>query len=349
MKKVLATMLFLCLLLSLAACAGKKERIYVVTAQKNYKNGEIVSTATFEYDDLGRPTAISFERADGTGRKSELTYDKAGNLISELDTYLYADNSENNSQQLDWNLTYTDDLLTRAEKIYGDETYVLKFSYNDKGQLTQVEYPQPAEGKGGDSWQTYAYNEDGRLTQETRCSYRGGGGNNYARVCYVYDAQGRLTEQYFCYAESDSPVDPESQDELDFKVSPLEHFYFYYDEEGKLAYIGESEEDAYPGGSAPIYSDEDYTFDTNGNLVRVQRGPNEWVEYTYEAIEMRKSDVVMHKRLIHGISKFMLSYTENNTMDPLFWAMCPPALYSSHLCSMQFYYLIPYPQFELFP
>ena len=96
MKKVLATMLFLCLLLSLAACAGKKERIYVVTAQKNYKNGEIVSTATFEYDDLGRPTAISFERADGTGRKSELTYDKAGNLISELDTYLYADNSENN-------------------------------------------------------------------------------------------------------------------------------------------------------------------------------------------------------------------------------------------------------------
>ena len=73
-----------------------------------------------------------------------------------------------------------------------------------------------------------------------------------------------------------------------------------------------------------------------------------WTEFTYKAIELTESDAIMHKRLIHGISNFTLSYTANNTMDPLFWEMCPPTLYNSVLHGMNFYYLIPYPQFELF-
>lgn len=321
--------------------------IYVVTGQKNYKNGEIESTATFAYDDRGRPTMVEFVRADGTGRKSELAYDEQGNLIGDTRTYLYADSSKNHPQQINWNLTYTDDLLTRAER--NPDGYTFTFSYNKQRQLVLVEYPQPEKGVGGDFWQSYDYDADGKLTRETRCHHQSGE-YIYSRYCYFYDEQGRMAEQHYCYAVSDTCLDPEALDQLEFKISPFEQFFFRYDEEGGLAYVGDGQEDTYPG----IYSDEKYTFDENGNLVRVDQGKgwgqseSSWIEYTYEAIELSKSDAIMHKRLIHGISNFTLSYTDKNTMDPLFWEMCPTILYSNNLQNMTFYYLIPYPQFELF-
>ncbi len=327
--------------------------IYMVTGQKIYKNGELVATATFEYDDYGRPTVIGFEEADGSGRKAELTYDQMGNLVGEHNTYLYA-NGEESVQQLDWNLTYTDGLLSRAERLSSDgESYVLNFGYDDNKQMVFVEYPQPEEGMGGKTWQSYAYDEDGKLIQETRC-VDNFGEYSYNRVCYFYDDQDRLTEQYFCTARSDALVGPEELDQLVFEISRFEHYFFYYDEKGKLAYVGEGAEDTYDGGRAWIYSDEDYTFDENGNLVRIDQGiklgqkESDWIEYTYKAITVQKSDAVMHKRMIHGISAFVQSATRYNTQDPLFWEMCPKALYSYHLQGMTFYYLIPYPQLELF-
>ena len=369
MKRFFATILALLLLLSLAACgesdsgedAGKKKKvtIYVVTEQKIYVNGELSSTATFQYDDRGRPTEVGFLKADGSGRKSQLSYDKKGNRVGDIHTQSFA-SGEQYEQKVDWNLTYTHGLLTQAEMPRGEDApYVLKFQYDEEKQLTLVEYPQPELGVSGYLWQSYAYDEAGRLTRETRCTfYPDGYGSElptytYSQVRYFYDEQGRLTEQCFCSAQTTTDTAPEALDTLDFQVSPYEHYFFYYDEAGKLAYIGNGEEDTYPGGSAEIYSDERYTFDENGNLVRVEQSKKlgqdqpSWTEYTYKAIEASKSDAVMHRRLIHGISNFTLSYTVYNTMDPLFWAMCPAALYSYHLCSMPFYYLIPYPQFEL--
>ena len=357
MKRIFALMFALCILLSLAACkdsgSGSEEKvtIYVVTEQKIYRNGELTVTAAFEYDDHGRPTVMGFELADGSGRKSELTYDEYGNLIGDTRTYLYADNSENHSQQINWNLTYTEGLLTRAERNL--DGYTFTFSYNKKRQLVLVEYSQPEEGMGPSFWQSYDYDADGKLIRETRCGIQGGE-YIYSRYCYFYDEQGRFIEQYYCSAVSDTRLDPDALDQLDFKVSPVEHFFLYYDEEGKLAYVGNGPEDTYPGGSAAIYSDEQYTFDENGNLVRVDQGKgfgnsgSSWIEYTYKAIEVSKSDAIMHKRLLHGISQFTLSYTDKNTMDPLFWEMCPIMLYVNNLQNMNFYYLIPYPQFELF-
>lgn len=373
-EKVFAFLLIMCMLFSVTACrqSGVEETsettkapgttetpettkapepeelvtIYVVTEQKNYTKFELESTATFEYDDRGRPTAVGFEMADGFGRKTELAYDETGNLVWYRNTQSYASGGDS-VQELNWNLSYTDGLLTRAERPYGDgSSYVLNFSYNDAGQLVLVEYPRPEKGEGGYLWQNYVYDENGRLISETRCTIKHAGGFSFDQVRYFYDADGRLTEQCFCYAQSDTLGALEDLDELVFEVSRFEHYFFYYDEERKLAYVGDGADDAYPGGSAEIYSDEDYTFDENGNLVRVQRNEHSWVEYTYAAIEINESDVVVHKRLIHGISNFTLSIY--NTMDPLFSEMCPSALYSYHLCSMSFYYLIPYPQFELF-
>ncbi len=330
----------------------EKVTVYMITEQKIYVNGELDSTATFRYDDHGRPTEVGFVKADGSGKKAELSYDEAGNLIGERNTHLY-ENVEEGVQQLDWNLTYDEGLLTRAERTFEDQIYVLNFSYNDDGQLILVEYPHPEEGVGGYFWQSYDYDADGKLIRET-CCHRQNGEYRYSRYCYFYDEQGRMAEQYYCSAGSDTRLDPETLVQLDFKISPYEHFFFYYDDEGRLAHVGDGEEDAYLGGSAQIYSDEKYTFDANGNLVRKEDGKKlghdapSWTEYTYQAMELSKSDAIMHKRLIHGISKFILSYTLNNTQDPLFWEMCPKMLYSNNLQNMTFYYLLPYSQFELF-
>ena len=350
-----------CMVLVCAIIAGctatgpqPKVTIYVVTEQKNYTKNELESTASFQYDAHGRPTTVGFAMADGSGRKCEIAYDEAGNMVWHQKTRTYTDGEES-VQEWNWNLTYTDGLLTKAERPKDDGTaYTLHFRHDDAGRLVLVEYPEPEKGASGYIWQNYVYDENGRLTSETRCIFYAVGlfgAHGYyqcSRVCYMYDENGKLTEQYFCSAQSDDEIAPEELDELDFRVSPFEHFFFYYDEEGKLAYVGDGADDTYSGGSATIYSDENYTFDENGNLVRVQIDSHSWVEYTYKAIEINESDVIMHKRLIHGISDFALSNTKNNTMDPLFWAMCPPALYFYNLCSMEFYYLIPYPQFELF-
>ena len=59
-------------------------------------------------------------------------------------------------------------------------------------------------------------------------------------------------------------------------------------------------------------------------------------------------DAVMAKRLMHGVHNTMTQYTAFAQMDPLFWNICPPTLYRYHLCTSQVYYLVPYPQFELF-
>lgn len=334
--------------------------IYVVTGQKDYVNGELFSAATFEYDDHGRPVVIGFEQADGSGRKSELSYDKQGNLVGGLYTQLSAIEGGRYSHMVDWNLTYNDDLLIRAE--HAGNGYVYTFQYNDREQLVLVKFPEPEEGMGSDLWQTYAYDKDGRLIQETRCTAYVSGGigptvtftYHYSQVCYFYDDQGRLQEQRFCYARSDAYVGQDDLEQLDFSLSALGPYFFYYDAEGNLAYIGKGAEDTYPGGSATIYSDEKYIFDENGNLVRVKRGRKlghekpSWTEYTYKAMEVSKSDASMHKRMIHGISYFTRGYTVYNTMDPLFWEMCPTDLYNHLMCSITFYYLIPYPQFDLF-
>ncbi len=377
MKKLFALPLAILILCSLAACGNAPEStsgvenhpsqleqeemvtIYVVTEQIRYVNGEISSTATFEYDDHGRPVMVQFVEADGRGKRSDLVYDEQGNLVGDYWTYLYAD--ENNSTTpTDWSLTYSDGLLTRAERPQDEDAYALKFSYDSEKRLVLVEYLQPNESVGGYLWQNYEYDQQGRLIREARCTLHVAGVGaytneyQYRQICYFYDEQGRLTEQYSRAAASKTDVKPEGLDELDLKVSLREHYFFYYDEEGKLAYVGEGEEDAYPGGSAEIYSDEKYTFDENGNLVRIEKelksGQTEpdRIEYTYKAMEVSKSDAIMHRRLIHGISRFTLPHTDYNTMDPIFWELCPPALYSYHLCSMNFYYLIPYPQFELF-
>lgn len=358
MKKLLAFTLTLLMLLSLFGCSKEEAQeekivtIYVVTEQKNYFNGELTSTANFEYDGQGRLTVWGYVRTGGSSCKTELTYDQAGNVTAARDTYLFNNGDEIATLQ-NMDLTYTNGLLTgmRVNKN-GQCVNELKLSYNSKGQLVLVEYPLAEAAKGGPLWQSFEYDKYGRLTQETRCiSMSAGPGSAQelyyvSRNCYIYDAQGRLTEQYLCSGQRLAPVSPKNVEEMELAVIPSSHYFFHYDKAGKLAYVGASEEDVYSGGSAEIYSDPDYIFDANGNLIRVHSGEGSWVEYTYQAIQVSESDARMHKALIHSGYGLMTQYAVNATADPLFFDICPVLLYYPMMRVEYVSHLVPYPHFN---
>ena len=358
MKKLLAFTLTLLMLLSLFGCSKEEAQeekivtIYVVTEQKTYSNGELTSTANVEYDDQGRPTVWDYVWTDGSLCKTELTYDQAGNVISAWNTYFFANrNGMERLQNMD--LTYTNGLLTGMRvNENGKCVNELKLSYNSKGQLVLVEYPLTEASKGGPLWQSFEYDKYGRLTQETWCrSMPSGLGSaqelySVSRNCYIYDAKGRLTEQYLCSGQGMFPVSPKNVEEMELAVSPSSHYFFHYDKTGKLAYVGASEEDVYSGGSAEIYSDPDYIFDANGNLIRNHTGEGSWVEYTYQAIQVSESDARMHKALIHSGYGLMTPYAVNATADPLFWEICPVLLYYPMMRVEYVSHLVPYPHFN---
>lgn len=355
MKRLVVLILTGCLLLSLASCSllQKKQTLYVVTGQKQYVDGQLRYSATFEYDDHGRPLVVDLEKDGERMLRSELKYDKYGNPIRESVTQILS--GPEYRYTTDYNLTYAGERLTRVETLReGEQMEALNLHYDSDNRLVLVEY-DAQEDKAGHLWQSYVYDEDGRLIRETRCTRYPGSRwadeqFSYNQVRYSYDVLGRLTEQCFLSPQKfmEKQLTPEEAETLDFDVSEAEHYFFYYDNEGRLAYVGDGPEDTYPGGSAEIYSDKDYTFDENGNLVRVQWDERRWEEYTYEAIELAQEDAVMAKRLMHGVHNTMTQYTAFAQMDPLFWNICPPTLYRYHLCTSQVYYLVPYPQFELF-
>ena len=350
MRKLFATILLIGILLGMTACnrPDRLTTVYVVVGQKNYVKGELSSSASFRYDDHGRPVMVEVLMADGSGEKVELQYDQYGNRAKQIITLKRANVAEGHGVPTDWNLTYADGLLTHAEMIYdGEDTpqYIIDFYYDGHQRLVLAEYGYP-NGGGYTRWLSYAYDKDGRLIHETRCAPNGSK-FSYSRFCYIYDAKGRLIEQYGAFANTKEVLPTEEADALEFTVKDVEHFFFYYDQEGKLAYVGDGADDTYSGGSAAIYSDERYTFDDNGNLLRVQQGEDSWVEFTYEAMEMRQSDAAMHRRLCHGIDGFIPPYLTYAIMDPVFWELCPKLLYGHHLWLEPFYYLVPYPQTEI--
>lgn len=358
MKRLVVLILTGCLLLSLASCSllQKKQTLYVVTGQKQYVDGQLQSSATFEYDDHGRPLAVEMQRTNAGYMKSELTYDQYGNVIRETVEQYHPDYLSFQYQDTaDCRLSYTKGLLTRAELMQdGERISELILHYDDQDRLILVEYDPQKEDKIGGTWQNFSYDRDGNLIRETWCrmiKLRGRWQCRYDQIRYSYDDQGRLTE--LCRLSSQETTEqillPEETETLEFIVSDKYHYFFYYDSEGRLAYVGDGAEDTYPGGSADVYSDKNYTFDENGNLVRVQYDEGRWVEYTYEAIQVSREDAVMAKRLMHGAHGETTIIEESYTiMDPLFWEVCPATLYHYRLWDMPFYYLIPYPQYELF-
>lgn len=362
MKQFFGILLCLCLLLSMAACARETEQeqapeeekkitVYVVTEQKNYSpTGELGSTATFQYDDYGRPTVIELQYANGRTQRAELTYDKQGNLIREAFTQIVGDHESSSVDS--YALSYTDGRLTHCDLIdkYGEIAAGMDLHYDRKGNLVLVEYDEDYRNNLMLCWHSFEYNDEGQLTRETQCaqyptqSIDGIKGYQYSvhRVDYSYDDSGNLSYYSFSTAKPDTLVAHDRTDGLEFKPGS-DQYAFATDKDGHLYCTGREPDPDLVSGQFSIFDMIGAeNLDEHGNLVKW--GSN--TEYSYQAIELTESDARIAKRMMHGISATMNSYVVYACMDPIFLECSPIILYAPFL-KFQFYYLIPYPQFAL--
>lgn len=356
MKKLFSLLLSLLLLLSLAGCSKeevkeeKKVTTYVVAEQKTYsQNGELYSTATFQYDDHGRPTVIELRYTNGQTHRAELTYDKHGNLIRE-ETILIIGDKESHSVDV-YSLSYSAGRLTHCDILdkNGEISAGMDMHYDRKGNLVLVEYDENYTQKLMLCWHSFEYNAEGQLTRETQCaqypmnSIEGIEGYYYSvrRVDYSYDDSGNLSYYSFSAVNSDTLVVHDLADGLEFRPGS-EQYAFATDKDGHLYCTGREPDPNLVSGQFSIFDMLDAeNLDEHGNLVKWGRN----TEFSYQAIELTKSDARIAKRMMHGINATMNPYIIWSCMDPIFLE-CMPIVLHVPLLHFHFYYLIPYPLFE---
>ena len=360
MKKLFAIVFILIILLSLVACGKSSEEekmttLYLVTKIKHYNNGDI-RVSRFEYDDHGRPTQMEVDTGYGV-TKMELTYDDHGNLSNKKRTDILPSGSTS-VPSTSPSLTYSGNQLTRV--VYNtraDWSCGLNLEYDGSGRLTSVVCDEEYADKVAYPWHRFSYDDQGRLIKVTTCCQATGtvsGASGHSIVYYLqsehyrYDAAGNLSESYWTKSDSYLRITPEEADQMEeTQVDKGSDHYFYHYADGKLDRIeNRNGEQVY--SRSEFYSNPNYTFDAQGNLIRVQTGDTAWTEYTYEAIAVRESDASMAKRLMRGILD-NLGIRSSAVMDPMAYHILPRRNYFlERVCpSFDFYYLIPFPLVEI--
>lgn len=342
--------------------------IYVVTEQKQYEKGEVRFSASFRYDERARLTGIEMEnKSEDYGSRvqtAEMMYDAYGNRVTMTYSDSYPDLDAKYDRTMSYLLTYTDGLMTRCDYPEEEQTASeagFDVEYDEQGRLKLITF-RNVEGEiqyyySYSRWIGYTYDEAGRLLEETNCflvyeTIENGGMEHKTRyevqkACYKYDEAGKLMECFYKSARSYDEVTPANADMLEYGAAG-NRFFFHYDAEGKFAKATTDENYVHDGSSASAYSDPDYTFDENGNLVRVQHDDNSWTEYTYMALEVSKADAERARRLTHCIS-ICPQYADSAwVLDPLFWELGPRYWYYPPCAQHTFSYLIPNPLWELF-
>ncbi len=360
MKKLFAILLTLVVLLSLVACGKSSEEekmttLYLVTKIKDYNNGDI-RVSHFQYDDHGRPIQMEVDAGDYV-TKMELTYDDHSNLANTKRTDILPSGSTS-VPRTSPSLTYSGNQLTRV--VYNtrpDWSCGLDLEYDSAGRLTLVVCDEEYADKVAYPWHRFSYDDQGRLIKVTTCCQATGtisGASGHSIVYYLqsehyrYDAAGNLSENYWTMSDSYLRITPEEADQIEeTQMDRDSDHYFYHYADGKLDRI-EDRNGKQVYSRSEFYSNPDYTFDEQGNLIRVQTSDTAWTEYTYEAIEVRETDAVMAKRLMRGILD-NLGIRSSAVMDPMAYHILPRRNYSleSRCPSFDFYYLIPFPLVEI--
>lgn len=353
MKRVIAVVFALCLLVSLAACGKpnnqsteKKETMYVLTEQKGYQNGQPYATTTYQYDACGRPLEIRCIVENGDLYLSQLTYDANGNITQEKLSFVYAKTGETMDRQHNYGLTYVDGKLTHCDYTYNqDAVGGMDLSYDEKGNLVLVEYDDAYEEKLRFVWHLFEYDAEGRLIRETQCTNMsmadGAPQYHFSRIEYGYDADILSSIRHFA-AITDYTVDHSKIGTVEFREIDTE-YAFSTDKNGYLVYVGREPDPDYPNGQFSIFDfidTDEFVFDEHGNLVKINNDGILWAEYTYAAIEVTSEEAQTAKQMMHGISPSMDGIYV--CMDPLFRQLGPMMLYHAPI-SFVFYYLIPYP------
>ena len=300
--------------------------IYLLTGRTEWVDGVQTSQTVVEYDDLGRPTRFSlkaFQEMECT-----VEYDRFGNRSEEVFSRIitFDDAQGETSQQKYSNPRYYDykydeDGQIRKCTLYRlvdgqkQKEVTLEFTYDDGGRVILVEYDFGQDKVPmGQVWDQYEYDRQGRLVQETFCSFwdlstnpgpeQGDGySSNLTRYTYSYDGNGNLDS--LCRSGA-SVIDDEV-----VEYDELEDVEFAVYEEFSVAVrngyiIIEGDEDVLDENGNPSTTGD--VFDEHGNLIRtegtykkeengVQVEHRKVTEYTYEALELPKSAALRAQRL----------------------------------------------------
>ena len=355
MKKLLALLLCLLMLISMAACSNrnkteeKDNKTYLVTLQKTMQSDEVTGSSAFSYDEKGRPVLIEINMSTDRSMMAEIVYDSYGYKILEA----YTSNNAGNQVQHEivYDMRYSNGQLIHCDFTVSSSSKKTQMGfdlqYDANGNLILLTYDAAYTVNRLGVWHSFDYDDQGRLTQETLCQkfvsndmHSGSDRYQVTQCRYGYREDGKVLDFNVYTAESYSPILHDQLEGLDFQPTP-DDYTFYFNEEGKLIFFISGSDDAYESGDTTIYEDSRYSFDKNGNLLStVQNGSG--YSYGYTGFDLTPQEAQMAKRLQHGISEYLLAYMIFARMDPVYCEIAPMLLYVPMLQN-PVYYLVPYP------
>lgn len=356
MKRLLALLFCACLLLGLTACGSRKNteivsdgKTYLVTTQKTMRSQDVTSTASFTYDEKGRPQLVEVTASERYSFAVEFAYDSHGNKIAEI--YTDVRNGNITRHETHYDMTYAGDKLVHCDltSSRGSQETTMGFdlSYDAAGRLTLLTYDEAYTASQQRIWHSFDYDTNGRLIRETQCrlipsnSLDNPYGTYAVTQCrYDYNTDGSVMLFSMHTAEATDPVTPDNLDGLNFQPTP-DLYSFCYNETGKLIYSGSGPEDVYQDGDETIYDDDSYTFDKLGNLLStVQNGTGN--TYGYTGFQLTEQEAATAKRLLHSVSESLSTYILYARLDPVYCEVGPILLYAP-LLQNPVSYLVPYP------
>lgn len=247
--------------------------------QQAYDLLEAIETPTPEQVNLRKGfhyQLVEEKRDDGS---ILYTYDSRGNLIHKV----------NNIRDEEYTYTYDekDNLLTEEYQL-GDYSTKTENIYDQDGVLTDCYY-STNNGKSLHYGYSYAYDQNGNVTEKNTCSY----GEEYTwKSAYTYDDRGNvLTEKSYASGELISTTT------------------YTYDENNNV--LTKDVVSTYDFENAHT----DYTYDENGNLLTEEETTDSYVFYRYTCTYDAKGNRITYDREdTEGKYHHTYTYDENGNM-----------------------------------
>jgi RHS repeat-associated protein len=265
-------------------------------------------TTDYFYDQFGREKEEKWYPSGGGAAQNDLHfgYDILGHLTSASDnfaSYTYTPDALGHNTEVDQTITgylpmvmYSqifDGNGNRTElsaAIGGTADFTNDYQYDNLGRMKQVKQYGATSGTVADKLVNFTYNADGQFYQLKRyADVTGSESNRVATGTYGYDADGRLTDLTYDFQLGSVPAPAytwtwdagnritqftSSTDRTNGSNDPASVTY-HYDNMGQLANNGTTPAAQYTNWSSSI-SDENYTYDENGNRQYTSQ-PNDGV------------------------------------------------------------------------
>ena len=231
------------------------------------------TNTTRTYDENGN--CIRTERISGYGGElyttiSEFTYDDAGNVLHEEETY------EDGTTAHTTEYTYDD----AGNRLHSETTYrdgsssKTEYTYDDMGNVLHEE---TMSSDGSVSAYEYTYDEAGNKLSETYYS----DGEKSRETTYVYDDAGRVVQE-------DYTSDDVSRS-TKYIYTPLLTFWLREDsDDGSVMYdLRDSEGEVIFSVGESYTSEPQFTYDDNGYVTQIDFSWNEYdhsMVFTYEPV-----------------------------------------------------------------